>query len=161
MPVRWLRWPGTMQHAEGRPPLAYGGDYNPEQWPRETWVEDVALMREAGVNIVNLGIFAWAQVQPAAGEWDFQWLDEVMDLLHDSGVAVDLGTGTSSPPPWLTEAHPEILPVTADGRTLSPGGRQHWRGRRDAGQRISRVRERFATAFARRARPHAARCAGR
>lgn len=150
MSVPWLRWPATMQHANGRPPLAYGGDYNPEQWPRATWLEDVALMRDAGVNIVNLGIFAWAQVQPAESEWDFQWLDEVMDLLHDSGVAVDLGTGTSSPPPWLTETHPEILPITADGRTLSPGGRQHWRPtspvfREHALQHVQKMAERYGS----------------
>jgi len=81
-------------------------------------------MREAGVNIVNLGIFSWAQVQPAADEWSFDWLDDVLDLLYDNGIAVDLATGTASPPPWLTALHPEILPVTADGRVLSPGGRQ-------------------------------------
>src|SRR5699024_11470406 len=42
--------------------LAYGGDYNPEQWTRETWVEDVCLMREAGVNLVSIGMFSWASL---------------------------------------------------------------------------------------------------
>lgn len=28
--------------------LAFGGDYNPEQWPETVWHEDVRLMREAG-----------------------------------------------------------------------------------------------------------------
>jgi beta-galactosidase len=124
---RWLRWPATCPSPDGRVPLAYGADYNPEQWSPEVWLEDVALMREAGVNVVNLGIFSWAQVQPAADEWRFDWLDAVMDLLYEHGIAVDLATGTASPPPWLTLLHPEILPVTADGRVLSPGGRQHWR----------------------------------
>ncbi len=110
-----------------RPRLAYGADYNPEQWPREVWAEDVRLMREAGVNIVSLGIFSWARLQPAEGTWDFAWLDHVMDLLHAGGIAVDLATATASPPPWLTTAHPEILPVTASGETLWPGARQHWR----------------------------------
>ncbi|GGY15318.1 beta-galactosidase [Streptomyces minutiscleroticus] len=107
--------------------LAYGADYNPEQWPREVWREDVRLMREAGVNIVSVGIFSWARLQKAEDEWDFGWLDEVMDLLHAGGIAVDLGTATASPPPWLTAAHPEILPVTASGETVWPGARQHWR----------------------------------
>ncbi|MEU4799339.1 beta-galactosidase [Streptomyces sp. NPDC023327] len=110
-----------------RPRLAYGADYNPEQWPREVWAEDVRLMREAGVNIVSLGIFSWARLQPAEDTWDFAWLDHVMDLLHAGGIAVDLATATASPPPWLTTAHPEILPVTASGETLWPGARQHWR----------------------------------
>ncbi|MBZ6202566.1 beta-galactosidase [Streptomyces olivaceus] len=107
--------------------LAYGADYNPEQWPREVWEEDVRLMREAGVNIVSLGIFSWARLQPGPDTWDFAWLDEVMDLLHAHGVGVDLATATASPPPWLTTAHPEILPVTDRGETLWPGARQHWR----------------------------------
>ncbi|MFF3504557.1 beta-galactosidase [Streptomyces sp. NPDC003247] len=109
------------------PRLAYGADYNPEQWPRDVWEEDVRLMREAGVTVVSVGIFSWARLQPGPDTWDFGWLDEVMDLLHAGGIGVDLATATASPPPWLTTAHPEILPVTANGETLWPGARQHWR----------------------------------
>ncbi|MGW7265361.1 beta-galactosidase [Streptomyces sp. NPDC054842] len=119
-----------LQHGpdgDATPRLAYGADYNPEQWPREVWADDIRLMREAGVNIVSVGIFSWARIQPAADEWDFAWLDEIMDLLHAGGIGVDLATATASPPPWLTTAHPEILPVTASGETLWPGARQHWR----------------------------------
>lgn len=119
---RWLRRP-----ERATPGLAFGADYNPEQWPREVWREDVRLMREAGVTIVSLGIFSWARLQPAEDVWRFDWLDEVMDLLHDGGIAVDLATATASPPPWLTAKHPEILPVNERGETIWPGGRQHWR----------------------------------
>lgn len=121
---RWVRWPGQPQ---GPGPMVYGADYNPEQWTRETWLEDIDLMHQAGVNMVNLGIFSWAQVQPSQDTWSWGWMDEIFDLLHEGGIAIDLGTGTSSPPPWLTTAHPEILLVTADGTTISPGGRQHFR----------------------------------
>ncbi|MCX5372260.1 beta-galactosidase [Streptomyces sp. NBC_00103] len=109
------------------PRLAYGADYNPEQWPRDVWEEDVRLMREAGVTVVSVGIFSWARIQPGPDTWDFGWLDEIMDLLHAGGIGVDLATATASPPPWLTTAHPDILPVTANGETLWPGARQHWR----------------------------------
>ncbi|MFF9060535.1 beta-galactosidase [Streptomyces sp. NPDC014882] len=109
------------------PRLAYGADYNPEQWPRDVWEEDVRLMREAGVTVVSVAIFSWARIQPTHDTWDFAWLDEVMDLLHAHDIGVDLATATASPPPWLTTAHPEILPVTADGATVWPGARQHWR----------------------------------
>ncbi|MFJ9024828.1 beta-galactosidase [Streptomyces sp. NPDC102259] len=109
------------------PRLAYGADYNPEQWPRDVWEEDVRLMREAGVTVVSVGIFSWARIQTGPDTWDFGWLDEIMDLLHAGGIGVDLATATASPPPWLTTAHPEILPVTANGETLWPGARQHWR----------------------------------
>ncbi|SDL08775.1 beta-galactosidase [Nonomuraea maritima] len=120
---RWLRWPS--ESSRGR--LGFGADYNPEQWPREVWNDDVQAMRRAGVNIVSLAIFSWARIQPGEDRWTFEWLDEIMDLLHAHGIAVDLATATASPPPWLTAKHPEILPVDHDGRTLWPGARQHWR----------------------------------
>src|SRR5919197_1131914 len=104
--------------------MAYGGDYNPEQWPEEVWAQDVALMREAGVTLVSVGIFSWALLEPEPGRYEFGWLDRVMDLLHEGGVRVDLATGTASPPPWFSRAHPDSLPVTFDGRRMWPGGRQ-------------------------------------
>ena len=119
---RWLRWPSPDTKR-----LAFGADYNPEQWPREVWAEDVRLMKEAGVNIVSLAIFSWARIQPSRDTWDFAWLDDIIGLLHANGIAVDLATATASPPPWLAAEHPEILPVTRNGETLWPGGRQHWR----------------------------------
>ncbi|MGW6682772.1 beta-galactosidase [[Kitasatospora] papulosa] len=119
----WLRPPSDDRPAS----FAYGADYNPEQWPREVWKDDVRLMREAGVTVVSVAIFSWARLQPAQDRWDFEWLDEVLDLLHSNGISVDLATATASPPPWLTTLHPEILPVTRTGETLSQGARQHWR----------------------------------
>ncbi|NMO55286.1 beta-galactosidase [Actinoplanes sp. TBRC 11911] len=117
---RWLR-------RDGEARLEFGADYNPEQWPRDVWDDDVRAMREAGVTVVSLAIFSWARLEPAEGEYDFGWLDEAMDLLHANGILVDLATATASPPPWLSTAHPEILPVDREGRTIWPGGRQHWR----------------------------------
>ncbi|MCB0025632.1 MAG: beta-galactosidase [Caldilinea sp.] len=107
-----------------QPRIWYGGDYNPEQWPEEVWHEDVRLMQQAGVNLVSIGIFAWSYLEPQPGQYDFAWLDRLMDLLYDHGVHVSLGTATASPPPWLAHRHPNSLPVTADGVTLWPGGRQ-------------------------------------
>ena len=104
--------------------LVFGCDYNPEQWSPETWVDDVALMREAGVNLVAINIFGWSHVEPEPGRFRFDDLDTVIELLHAAGIGVNLGTGTSSPPPWLTTRHPEVLPVAADGTTRWPGGRQ-------------------------------------
>lgn len=108
------------------PHVIYGGDYNPEQWPEEIWPEDARLMREANVNLVSLGIFSWARLEPRPDEHDFGWLDRIMDLLHANGIMVNLATATASPPPWLAKLHPESLPVTKDGTILYPGGRQHY-----------------------------------
>jgi beta-galactosidase len=106
--------------------IAYGSDYNPEQWPESTWAQDVTLMAEAGVNLVTVGVFSWARLQPAPGELTAGWLDRVLDLLAGAGISVDLATATASPPAWLIAAHPEILPVTADGKRLAAGSRQHY-----------------------------------
>ncbi|WP_204745463.1 beta-galactosidase [Glycomyces paridis] len=106
--------------------LAYGGDYNPEQWPREVWDEDLRLMREAGVNLVSVNIFAWAGINPAPGVWDFARLDDVMDHLAAGGVRADLATATASPPPWFSQAHPESLPVDAEGHRLHYGARAEY-----------------------------------
>ncbi|MFJ1974755.1 beta-galactosidase [Streptomyces sp. NPDC087903] len=106
------------------PGIAYGGDYNPEQWPEEVWAEDVRLMREAGVTMVSVGIFSWALLEPSEGVYDFSRMDRVLDLLHANGIAADLATPTAAPPAWFFRAHPEALPVDHDGRTLSYGSRQ-------------------------------------
>jgi len=116
--------PGLGDATRGR--ILFGGDYNPEQWPEETWHEDVRLMRAAGVNSVTLGVFSWARLEPRPGEREFGWLDTVMELMHGNGIGVVLATPTSSPPPWLGRLHPETLPRDADGRTEWWGGRQHF-----------------------------------
>ncbi|MGW3729712.1 beta-galactosidase, partial [Streptomyces sp. NPDC000851] len=103
--------------------LAFGGDYNPEQWPETVWQEDVRLMREAGVSMVSVGIFSWALLEPEPGMYDFGWLDRLLDLLHENGIRVDLGTPTVVPPVWFYRAHPEALPVTADGTRYEFGSR--------------------------------------
>ncbi len=105
------------------PGFAFGGDYNPEQWPEAVWQEDVRLMREAGVTMVSVGIFSWALLEPAPGEYDFGWLDRVLGLLHAGGIRVDLGTPTVVPPVWFYRAHPEALPVTAEGVRYEFGSR--------------------------------------
>ena len=116
----WIRWP------DGRPRIGFGGDYTPEQWPRDVWEEDVRLMQEAGVNLVNVAIFGWSLIEPANGVFDFTTFDEVLDRLHTAGIAVDLATATASPPAWLVTAHPEMLPVGPAGEVLDFGGRQSW-----------------------------------
>ncbi|MEU9502483.1 beta-galactosidase [Streptomyces sp. NPDC048196] len=106
--------------------IHFGGDYNPEQWPEEVWAEDLELMKAAHVTMVTAGIFSWAKVEPRPGQWDFGWFDRVMDGLAGVGIAVCLATMTASPPPWLSRAHPEILPEGPDGQRRWPGGRQHY-----------------------------------
>lgn len=130
-------------------PLWYGGDYTPEQWPRAIWGEDAALMKRAGVTMATVGVFAWSRIEPREGEFDFEWLDEVLDLLHANGVRIDLATATASPPPWLTHRYPEVLPVTENGVRLAAGSRQHYCPsspvyRRLAARLVTAIVERYA-----------------
>jgi beta-galactosidase len=91
------------------------------------WEEDVRLMGEAGVDLVTVGVFAWAELQAGPGcDLDAGWLDRILGRLGDAGIGVDLATATASPPAWLVSAHPEVLPVDVSGVRLSPGSRQHY-----------------------------------
>ena len=105
---------------------AYGGDYNPEQWDEATFAEDLELMAEASVNLVSLGIFSWARLEPREGVYELDWLVEIVDRLHEAGIAVDLATATASPPAWMATDHPESLPMNADGVRLGLGSRQQY-----------------------------------
>jgi beta-galactosidase len=108
------------------PGLAFGGDYNPEQWPVDVRLEDIGLMKEAGVTLLSVAIFSWALLEPREGEYDFGWLDEVLDSLDGAGIKVALATATAAPPAWLVRKHPEVLPVTAEGTVLERGSRRHY-----------------------------------
>ncbi len=135
--------------SDGRPALAFGGDYNPEQWPESDWASDIALMREAGVNLVSVAIFSWALLEPAEGSYEFGWLDRVLDLLHAAGIRVDLANASASPPPWFSHRYPESLPVTVDGVRLAYGSRQAFCPsspdyRRAAGALTEAIAERYA-----------------
>jgi beta-galactosidase len=140
------RLAGLRQRLKG---LAYGGDYNPEQWPAATWREDIRLMREAGVNLVTVGVFSWGLLEPRPGEFDFGWLDEVMDLLGEAGIGVDLATPTAAPPSWLAHEHPETLPVDGEGRRIAFGARIHYCPSAPAFRHhAARITERLAERYA-------------
>jgi len=124
-------------------PLYFGGDYNPDQWSPPIWKEDAELMQWAGVNLATVGVFSWSQLEPRPGQYEFGWLDAVLDQLADHGVGVDLATPTASPPPWFSLQHPEALPVRADGTRLTHGSRDTYcvcsPAYREAAQRICGV----------------------
>ncbi len=115
------------------PAFLFGGDYNPEQWTpafgyddETVWRDDLRLMREAGVNVATVGVFAWVALQPDEYTYTFDWLDRVLDLLHEDGVRVCLATGTAAQPAWLSAAYPDALPVGPDGLQRGQGLRQNY-----------------------------------
>ena len=117
-------WPKLL--TENGRGIAFGGDYNPDQWSEETWDDDVRLMKKAGVNTVALAIFSWDRIQPQENRWDFGWLDRIIDKLGKAGIATDLASATATAPLWLYEKHPEVLPCDKFGHPVNAGLRQSW-----------------------------------
>ena len=103
--------------------IAYGGDYNPEQWDEETWKEDMRLFRLAGIDIVTLNVFSWAALQPSEDTYDFEKLDRIMEMVRDNGLKVCMATSTAAHPAWMAKRHPDILRVDFWGRKRKFGAR--------------------------------------
>ena len=121
---RTFHWPSLLTES-GRG-IAFGGDYNPDQWPEDMWDDDIRLMKQAGVNTVALAIFSWDRIQPEKHRWEFGWLDCIIDKLGKAGIAVDLASATATAPLWLYEQHPEVLPHDKYGHPINAGSRQSW-----------------------------------
>ena len=106
-------------------PPYYGAAYYPEDWPLEQIDDDIALMKDAGMNVMRIGEFAWSRMEPREGEYDFAWLRLAVDKLTAAGIGVILGTPTCTPPAWLSERYPEILVVDHKGVRCQHGARVH------------------------------------
>jgi beta-galactosidase len=114
--------------------MYFGVDYYPEHWvypyagteadPEASWKEDARLMSDAGVNVVRMGEFTWGLCEPEEGRYDFAWLKRAMDIMGRAGIKVILGTPTAAPPAWLSQKHPEILPLDECGLLKHPGTRR-------------------------------------
>jgi len=103
-----------------------GVDYYPEHWEKKRWSVDAKLMEKAGLNVVRMAEFAWGKLEPEEGEYDFNWLDEVMDILNKRGIKVILSTPTAALPAWLVEKYPHILPLLKSGQRMAFGARRHY-----------------------------------
>ena len=105
----------------------YGGDYNPEQWlsTPEILEEDIILMKQAHVNAVTLGVFAWSALEPSNDEYHFEWLERIIDRLYENGISVILATPSGARPKWLAQRWPEVLRTDAFRRRALYGGRHN------------------------------------
>lgn len=106
--------------------VSIGVCYYPEHWPEAMWAEDARRMREAGISRVRIGEFAWSRLEPEPGAFDFDWLGRALDTLHGAGLQVILGTPTATPPKWLVDSMPEMLPVDRHGRPRGFASRRHY-----------------------------------
>lgn len=105
--------------------VLYGGDYNPEQWPEETWEKDMRLMKKAHIDIVTLNTFSWAALQPSEDFYCFESLDRIMELVKKNGLKVCMATSTGAHPAWMARKHPDILRTEWNGMKRKFGGRHN------------------------------------
>ena len=105
--------------------ILYGGDYNPNQWPRDVWGEDMRLFNKAGINSATVNVFSWAKLQPDEETYDFSELDDIIDMLSREGYDIVLATATGAMPAWLVKNYPQVARVDFDGRRHKFGQRHN------------------------------------
>jgi beta-galactosidase len=105
---------------------AIGTCYYPEQWPREQWEQDAKRMAELGLKWVRIGEFAWNRIEPEHGSFEWDWLDQVIEILGQNGLKVVLGTPTATPPRWMIDRHPDIYAADENGNPRKFGSRRHY-----------------------------------
>ncbi|ROP35151.1 beta-galactosidase [Saccharothrix texasensis] len=105
--------------------IGYGGDYNPEQWPREVWDDDYAAFKLAGIDTVTVGVFAWAHLEPAEHAYDFSTLDAIVARAADEGMRIVPATPSGAMPPWLARKYPDACRVDFEGRRHVYGQRHN------------------------------------
>lgn len=117
--------------------------YYPEHWPETQWAEDAQRMVAAGLQWVRIGEFAWSRLEPKPNQFKFEWLDRAIAVLGQAGLKIILGTPTATPPRWVVEKYPDLLPVDQTGRVRGFGSRRHYDfshlGYREEAARITRV----------------------
>lgn len=100
--------------------------YYPEQWPESLWNEDARRMAELGLKYVRIGEFAWSAIEPDPGRFVWDWLDRAVNVLGKAGLQIVMGTPTATPPKWLVDRSPDILPHDSRGRPRGFGSRRHY-----------------------------------
>ena len=106
--------------------MSLGICYYPEHWPEAWWEQDARRMRELGIDYVRIGEFAWSRYEPERGRFDWGWLDRAMDVLAKAGLKIVLGTPTCTPPKWIVDDNPDMIPVDEQGRPRGFGSRCHY-----------------------------------
>ncbi|MBT1165126.1 beta-galactosidase [Bifidobacterium felsineum] len=104
----------------------FGGDWNPEQWPEETWEHDLAMLEDAHINEATINVFSWTLLQSGEETYDFTMLDKIVALLVKHRFNIVFATGTAALPAWMVREHPEIIRTTFEGRRHVFGGRHNF-----------------------------------
>jgi beta-galactosidase len=104
---------------------AYYNEYMPADLQPGRLEKDVALMQQAGISVVRMGESTWSLWEPADGQFDYAWMDRIVDAMGKAHIKVILGTPTYSIPVWMWKAHPEILARPLGGAYVGYGMRQN------------------------------------
>ena len=128
--------PDAMVAAQDRAPklavqpttVLYGASYYNEYMPGDQAARldsDVALMKAAGLNVVRMGESTWSLWEPEDGQFDYAWMDRVVNAMGKAGIKVILGTPTYSIPAWMAREHPEVMADYLGGSKAHYGMRQN------------------------------------
>ena len=105
--------------------IRFGGDYNPNQWPKEIWEEDMRIFKKASINSATVNVFSWAKIQPSENYYDFEELDQIIEKLSTEGFDIVLATSTAALPAWMFKKYPEVARTDYDGRHHKFGQRHN------------------------------------
>ena len=105
--------------------ILYGGDYNPNQWPKDIWQEDMRIFKDAHINTATINVFSWAKIQPSEHEYNFDELDEIVDMLSKENYDIVFATSTAALPGWMVRKYPEVMFTDYEGRQHKFGGRHN------------------------------------
>lgn len=83
-------------------------------------------MVECGLKYVRIAEFAWSRFEPSRDQYEFDWLDRVIDILGDAGLHVVMCTPSATPPKWLVEEMPDMVAIEANGNPRKWGSRRHY-----------------------------------
>lgn len=105
--------------------ILYGGDYNPNQWTKDIWQEDMRIFKDAHINTATINVFSWAKIQPSEHEYNFDELDEIVDMLSKENYDIVFATSTAALPGWMVRKYPEVMFTDYEGRQHKFGGRHN------------------------------------
>ena len=105
--------------------ILYGGDYNPNQWGKEVWKEDMRIFKDARINSATINVFSWAKIQPSEEIYNFTELDEIIDMLSRENYDIVLATSTGALPAWMVKRYPEVARTDYEGRHHKFGQRHN------------------------------------
>jgi len=112
--------------------VLYGVAYYPEYMPYDRLDKDVELMQKAGITVVRVGESTWSSWEPRDGDFQFAWMQRVLDRFAVTTAAQLLaaahapgrGAGGAPVPGRGIGAHPR----QTDPSDRGGGGQRRARG---------------------------------